>query len=427
MVKNIKLNTFFFKEYEQIAEKNTYSAYVPNGNGGIWCIADYGEEIKYKNLKNEKNSEIIKSVEKINLAKIGIQKVVEKYFENNDFSIENMEKIMKISKDKVVLEKMKFQKFYENEKNSEFENLYSQVIIMIEKNNLIIGNFGKTGLILYRKNKIAERINTEIIKKIKLEKDDYLIIGNDEFWSTINENEIEEIYIDMKSKDIIEKNLNNQIKIAEKKLGKVIPFLSIFVTDIDPEENYELLKNEINKNSKKQEMIAKYMFLIAMFVFLFVSVSKNIRNNSLETVQNTDIVHKFSEKVDLIKSNLIVEAGIAIGKIEQKNIENNRNEVISKDVTVIENEKIKNKNMENLEKFQNINTEKLRNVEKVNSRKIKEKSVKNKKYNRKNLTVDNKKFKRKRNSKNDKILQLEKEIEQNWEILGRNDFILKPS
>ena len=217
MGKNIKLNTFFFKEYEQIAEKNTYSAYVPNGNGGIWCIADYGEEIKYKNLKNEKNSEIIKSVEKINLAKIGIQKVVEKYFENNDFSIENMEKIMKISKDKVVLEKMKFQKFYENEKNSEFENLYSQVIIMIEKNNLIIGNFGKTGLILYRKNKIAERINTEIIKKIKLEKDDYLIIGNDEFWSTINENEIEEIYINMKSKDIIEKNLNNQIKIAEKK------------------------------------------------------------------------------------------------------------------------------------------------------------------------------------------------------------------
>lgn len=38
MVKSIKLKTFFFKEYTQIAEKNTYSAYIPNGNRGIGAL-----------------------------------------------------------------------------------------------------------------------------------------------------------------------------------------------------------------------------------------------------------------------------------------------------------------------------------------------------------------------------------------------------
>ena len=96
MVKNIKLDTYFFKEYEKIVEKNTYSAYVPNGNKGIWSIASYNEG------KKKKNS----NFEKINLAQIGVQKTIEKYFENNDFSIENMEKIMKNSNKKVIFEKI---------------------------------------------------------------------------------------------------------------------------------------------------------------------------------------------------------------------------------------------------------------------------------------------------------------------------------
>ena len=48
------------------------------------------------------------------------------------------------------------------------------------------------------------------------------------------------------------------------------------------------------------------------------------------------------------------------------------------------------------------------------------KSVKKSKYKRirnKNLYVENKNFK---NEKNNKISELEKEIERNWEILGRD-------
>ena len=117
MVKNVKLKTFFFKEYAQIAEKNTYSAYVPSGNGGIWCIADYDEKLEHESSEIVKKLGKNKKIEKVNLAKIGVQKVVEKYFENSDFLVENVEKMMEFSKDKVVFEKLKFQNFYKNEKN----------------------------------------------------------------------------------------------------------------------------------------------------------------------------------------------------------------------------------------------------------------------------------------------------------------------
>ena len=61
MIKNIKLNTFFFKEYAQISEKNTYSAYIPNGSKGIWCIADFNEKT---DEKIQEKSEISQKIEK---------------------------------------------------------------------------------------------------------------------------------------------------------------------------------------------------------------------------------------------------------------------------------------------------------------------------------------------------------------------------
>ena len=86
MIKNIKLNTFFFKEYAQIAEKNTYSAYIPNGSKGIWCIADFDEKTDEKIQEKSEIAQKIgnsnvenKKIDKINLAKIGVHKIIEKY------------------------------------------------------------------------------------------------------------------------------------------------------------------------------------------------------------------------------------------------------------------------------------------------------------------------------------------------------------
>ena len=440
MVKNIKLNTFFFKEYAQITEKNSYSAYIPNGSKGIWCIANFDEKTDEKmqekseiSQKFENNNVENKKIDKINLAKIGVHKIIEKYLENNEFSLENIEQIIQSSIDKVIFEKTKLYKFHKAEKDFDLKNFYSQIVIIIEKNNMIVGNIGKTELVLYRENRIVEKIGGEQVKKIRLKKHDYLLAGSPEFWKVVNESEIEEIYVDRKSKLNVEQNLSEQIKASEKKLGKVIPFLSIFVEDIEMEKNYELLEKEINEKNQKQEMAVKYMFLVAMFIFLFVSVGKNIQKSYFENRKNGNIENvmakKIGEKANLLESRLYVKAEIEKSKIELKNLGNvkvevkesagNRNLVeYQKEETG--NEEIKNKDMENLQITENNKESKVKRAEKLNNSRIKKKSSKNKKYNRKNLNADNRNFKKNYKVKSNGISQLEKEIEQNWEILGRD-------
>ena len=438
MIKNIKLNTFFFKEYAQIAEKNTYSAYIPNGSKGIWCIADLDEKT---NEKMQKKSEIFqkiensnvenKKVDKINLAKIGVHKIIEKYLENNEFSLENIEQIIQSSIDKVIFEKTKLYKFHKAEKDFDLKNFYSQIVIIIEKNNMIVGNMGKTELVLYRENRIVEKISGEQVRKIRLKKHDYLLAGSPEFWKVVNESEIEEIYIDRKSKLNVEQNLSEQIKASEKKLRKVIPFLSIFVEDIEMKKNYELLEKEINEKNQKQEMAVKYMFLVAMFIFLFVSVGKNIQKGNLkgerkEKVKNI-MAEKIIEKANLMKNNLNKQSEIERNKVRQKNIEDektleNSNLAENKEVRnkKIENKEIEKNHVKNLEITQNITESKEKSTKKLNNSRIKKKVSKNKEYNRKNLNADNRNFKKNYKVKSNGISQLEKEIEKNWEVLGRD-------
>jgi len=357
MIKNMKLNTFFFKEYAQIAEKNTYSAYIPNGNRGIWCIADFEEKIYVQedieiNQKIENNDirskKIKKNIKRKNLAKIGVYKIIEKYLENSSFSIENMKKMIQSSKDKVIFEKSKLLKIEEQ------------------------------------------------FKKIRLKKHDYLLAGSPEFWKVVNESEIEEVYVDKKSKENIEQSLSEQIKLAEKKLGKVIPFLSIFVEDIEVEKNYELLESEVSKKNQKREMTVKYIFLSAMFAFMLVSVGKNIQKGNFENRKNENVK-----------------------KVEVKKTAGNENAVENQNVET-GNKEIEKNHAKNLEITQNITKSKEKGDKKLNNSRIKKKVSKNKKYNRKNLNADNRNFKKNYKVKSNGISQLEKEIEQNWEVLGRD-------
>ena len=440
MVKNIKLNTFFFKEYAQIAEKNTYSAYIPNGSKGIWCIADFNEKTDEKMQEKSEISQKIENsnvenekIEKINLAKIGVHKIIEKYLENNEFSLENIKQMIQSSIDKVIFEKTKLYKFHKAEKDFDLKNFYSQIVIIIEKNNMIVGNMGKTELVLYRENRIVEKIRGEQVKKIRFKKHDYLLAGSPEFWKVVNESEIEEIYVDRKSKLNVEQNLSEQIKASEKKLGKVIPFLSIFVEDIEMEKNYELLEKEINEKNQKQEKVVKYMFLAVIFVFMFVSVGKNIQKGNLkgerkEKVKNI-MAEKIIEKANLMKTNLNKQSEVERNKVGQKNIEDEVEKILENS-DMGENERVKNKKIENeeieknyaknLKITQNIIETKEKRAKKLNNSRIKKKVSKNKKYNRKNLNADNRNFKKNYKVKSNGISQLEKEIEKNWEVLGRD-------
>ena len=440
MVKNIKLNTFFFKEYVKIAEKNTYSAYIPNGSKGIWCIVDFDEKTNEKMQEKSEISQKIENsnvenekIEKINLAKIGVHKIIEKYLENNEFSLENMKQMIQSSIDKVIFEKTKLYKFHKAEKDFDLKNFYSQIVIIIEKNNMIVGNMGKTEFVLYRENRIVEKISGEQVKKIRLKKHDYLLAGSPEFWKVVNESEIEEIYVDRKSKLNVEQNLSEQIKASEKKLGKVIPFLSIFVEDIEMEKNYELLEKEINEKNQKQEKVVKYMFLAVIFVFMFVSVGKNIQKGNLKGERKEKVKNIMAEKIigkaNLMKTNLNKQSEVERNKVGQKNIEDEVEKILE-DSDMGENEGVKNKKIENeeieknyaknLEITQNIIETKEKRAKKLNNSRIKKKVSKNKKYNRKNLNADNRNFKKNYKVKSNGISQLEKEIEKNWEVLGRD-------
>jgi len=440
MVKNIKLNTFFFKEYAQIAEKNTYSAYIPNGSKGIWCIADFDEKTDEKIQEKLEIAQKIgnsnvenKKIDKINLAKIGVHKIIEKYLENNEFSLENIKQMIQSSIDKVIFEKAKLYKFHKAEKDFDLKNFYSQIVIIIEKNNMIVRNMGKTELVLYRENRIVEKISGEESKKVRLKKYDYLLAGSPEFWKVVNESEIEEVYVDKKSKENIEQSLSEQIKLAEKKLGKVIPFLSIFVEDIEMEKNYELLESEVSKKNQKREMAVKYIFLSAMFAFMLVSMGKNIQKGNFENRKNENVKNvmakKISEKSNLLENNLYVKAEIENNKIEQGNLANVKVEVkkTAGNENAVENQNVETGNKEieknhakNLEITQNITKSKEKGAKKLNNSRIKKKVSKNKKYNRKNLNADNRNFKKNYKVKSNGISQLEKEIEQNWEVLGRD-------
>lgn len=450
MVKSIKLKTFFFKEYAQIAEKNTYSAYIPNGNRGIWCIANFEEKIQRREnveiegkigssgIESKKNK---KNVKRKNLAKAGVHKVIEKYLENGGFSTENMKKIIQSSKDKVIFEKSKFFKVEKNnEKDFDSKNFYSQIVVIIDKDDMIAGNMGKTELALYRENRIVDKICGEEIKRVKLRKNDYLLAGSPEFWKNVDENEIEEVFVNLKSKENIEKNLSRKIKAAEVKLKKVIPFLSIFVENIEMEDSDEELEREVDRENKKREIAVKYMFLMIIFLFLFISVGKNIQKGNLKIRKEKNlesvVAGKIGEKAKLMENNLIEKMEIEKNKMMRKdkigleNVESaeekNGDKGEKKAEDGIKSVEGKNKNVENLEAVQNVEEKdgkrkikknkagKVKMGEKEKSRKRWEKVTGNKEnQNKKN-------FKKDQNLKNNKLSQLDKEIERNWKILGRD-------
>ena len=450
MVKSVKLKTFFFKEYAQIAEKNTYSAYIPNGNRGIWCIANFEEKIQKREnveiegkigssgIESKKNK---KNVKRKNLAKAGVHKVIEKYLENGGFSTENMKKIIQSSKDKVIFEKSKFFKVEKNnEKDFDSKNFYSQIVVIIDKDDMIAGNMGKTELALYRENRIVEKICGEEIKRVKLQKNDYLLAGSPEFWKNIDENEIEEVFVDLKSKENIEKNLSRKIKAAEVKLKKVIPFLSIFVENIEMEDSDEELEREVDRENKKREIAVKYTFLMIIFLFLFISVGKNIQRGNLKIRKEKNLesvlAGKIGEKAKLMENNLIEKMEIEKNKKMRKdkigleNVENTEKKdgdaggnKAGDGIKSLENLKIvKNVEKDNrTRKIKKNKAGKAKISKKEKSQKRWEKVAGNEKnQNKKNFNVNNKSFKKDQNLKNNKLSQLDKEIERNWKILGRD-------
>ena len=140
MEKENKYTTFFFEEYGRMAEKNTFSAFLPNRNKGLWCMS------RVDSLKK-------------NLAKIAVVKIVEEYLKNDSFSVENINKFLNEA----------IKELWENmsENRNELGNI-SILTVMIEENKLIAGNVGRNKLKIFRENKIFEELDGDKIKEVPL-------------------------------------------------------------------------------------------------------------------------------------------------------------------------------------------------------------------------------------------------------------------
>ena len=355
MEKENKYTTFFFEEYGRMAEKNTFSAFLPNRNKGLWCMS------RVDSLKK-------------NLAKIAVVKIVEEYLKNDSFSVENINKFL----NEAIKELWKNM----SENRNELGNI-SILTVMIEENKLIAGNVGRNKLKIFRENKLFEELNGDKIKEVILKENDYILIGTEMFWKLIDEYEICEMLENFKDRKTVEETLSLKIKKEEKDKKSVIPFLSIFVENLKDEEisiSYDRYRNGEYRNP------LGFLMVMMIFLFFFMATGKQI----------TD-----SEKIGSIKTNLEITEITPIKLHERKLIK------VEKD---IETEKIDIENSS-----ENIDVEEIDKIKENKGTEV----IKNRKQ--KNIRKNSgKKMKNGRMKENSNIESLEKEIQKNWEILGRD-------
>ena len=355
MEKENKYTTFFFEEYERMAEKNTFSAFLPNRNKGLWCMS------KVDSFKK-------------NLAKTAVVKVVKEYLKNDSFSVENINKFLNEA----------IKELWKNisENRDELGNI-SILTVMIEENKLIAGNVGKNKLKIFRENKIFEELNGDKIKEVILKENDYILMGTEIFWELIDEYEICEMLEKFKDRKIVEETISLKIKKEEKDKKSVIPFLSILVENLKDEEisvSYDQYRNGEYRNP------LGFLMVMMIFLFFFMATGKQIKYS--ENIENTKTNLEITEitPIKLHERKLIkVEKDIEIEKID---IENS-----SEKIDVKETDKIEGNNDKEIVKNKG-----HKNISKNSGKKIKNRKIK----------------------RNSNIESLEKEIQKNWEILGRD-------
>lgn len=444
-----KIDTFFFKEYEGIVEKNTYSAYIPDEKKSIWTLAVDDE--KYKNF-----------------ARIGVESILKSYFQNDEINSENIFNLMMDGLEKIKERKQVVRKKLISSKISKT----SIIVVFIEKNRLLVGNIGNNRLKIFRENMIVEEIFGDEIKEITINKNDYILVGTPKFWKLINENEIVDALIRWNSKGELENYISEKVMKSEKKLNMTIPFFSIFIEDIlkEDEEVY-LMKKDYGYDSLKN------ILLMLIFLFSFVVFGKNMAYRKMESETEKHLIisenyfknKKFVESMkeidfvidkyrnlknkdmkienkveELLKKREIIdlESKKMFLELENKKLLEERKKleadtVLSENLEKVKSEEISKNHTENRNKMgisENINQNgNLKsNLEKSNVKvyeknrkkkkdiKVQEKGFKTRKsVKKKNVSKIGKALKSRKFRDQNSNNSLDEEIKRNWEILGK--------
>ena len=377
-----KYSTYFFREHHNTdQEENTFSAFIPEGKKGFWILTEDAEK-------------------KENVAKIAVMAVAEAYFSNNSLSEDNMTHLLNVANKEIIENKIK--------RNMDYYSKFSTSIVAAEDNKMIVGNIGNSKVKIFRDNELIEEIEGDTIVSLDLKKYDYILSGTAEFWEIVNENEILDMFIRNSSRFGFESELSQKVNNIEVQRKIEIPFLSIFIENLEKEEEEEYTVTTVNP--------LNYILPMLIAVFFVTAVGKSIYNSRIEKSKKEKVIvqkpsqNQQSENMAKINTTVKPEnvqpqipAPVVEEKVEETTVLPPQNEE-EKEI-----EKLEQENQSKAVKLPEIKREVRTPVNPVKKQPKRERSNTNVKPKSKPRTA----------RKSDD--SLDEEIRQNWKKLGRDN------
>ena len=381
-----KYSTYFFREHHNTdQEENTFSAFIPEGKKGFWILTEDTEK-------------------KENVAKIAVMAVAEAYFSNNSLSEDNMTHLLNVANKEIIESKIK--------RNMDYYSKFSTSIIAAEDDKMIVGNIGNSKVKIFRDNELIEEIEGDTIVNLDLKKYDYILSGTAEFWEIVNENEILDMFIRNSSRFSFESELSQKVNSIEVQRKIEIPFLSIFVENLEKEEEEEYPVTTVVERVNP----LNYILPMLIAVFFVTAVGKSIYNSRIEKSKKEKVIvqkpSQNQESENMAKINTTVKpenvqpqipAPVVEEKVEETTVLPPQNEE-EKEI-----EKLEQENQSKAVKLPEIKREARTSVNPVKKQPKREKNNINLKPKSKSRTA--------RKSYD----SLDEEIRQNWKKLGRDN------
>ena len=381
-----KYSTYFFREHHNTdQEENTFSAFIPEGKKGFWILTEDTEK-------------------KENVAKIAVMAVAEAYFSNNSLSEDNMTHLLNVANKEIIENKIK--------RNMDYYSKFSTSIVAAEDNKMIVGNIGNSKVKIFRDNELIEEIEGDTIVSLDLKKYDYILSGTAKFWEIVNENEILDMFIRNSSRVSFESELSQKVNSIEVQRKIEIPFLSIFVENLEKEEEEEYPVTTVMERVNP----LNYILPMLIAVFFVTAVGKSIYNSRIEKSKKEKVIvqkpSQNQESENMAKINTTVKpenvqpqipAPVVEEKVEETAVLPPQNEE-EKEI-----EKLEQENQSKAVKLPEIKREARTSVNPVKKQPKRERSNTNVKPKSKPRTA----------RKSDD--SLDEEIRQNWKKLGRDN------
>ncbi|WP_295726483.1 hypothetical protein [uncultured Leptotrichia sp.] len=378
-----KYSTYFFREHHNTdQEENTFSAFIPEGRKGFWILTEDTEK-------------------KENIAKIAVMAVAEAYFSNNSLSEDNMTHLLNVANKEIIESKIK--------RNMDYYSKFSTSIVAAEDDKMIVGNIGNSKVKIFRDNELIEEVEGDTIVSLDLKRYDYILSGTSAFWEIVNENDILDMFIRNSSRFGFESELSQKVNNIEVQRKIEIPFLSIFIENLEKEkeEEYPVMErvNPLN-----------YILPMLIAVFFVTAVGKTIYNSKIEKQKKQQQLIEEQNKNKKVENRKIVEPvkpeniqpQIPVPVVEEK----------EEEVAVLPSQKEEEKKIEKLE--QENQNKAVKHLEVKREVRTLFNPVKKQPEREKSNTNVKPKPKTKSRTTRKSYNSLDEEIRQNWKKLGRD-------